>query len=485
MTYGVTSTGFKAKRFTDIVTEIGEALKTELGIDIDSNPDSVAKILTNIYSLPLADEWAATQALQSMFDIDKAEGKHLDDLVGYVGLRRLQSAASFGKEYISSSQTVTIPSGSTFKDASGNKYINSSSIVVTKENCVNLTLVVDTGVTVGSILTLTINTVISTITVATTVANAVNLLVADITNKTNSNKVTATDTSVGSVLSLSIVSNDDTVPAIINTSNNLLVYSITSFGTVAKDVVGNFGVSANTVTVPPAIVGITSVTNRYLFVEGRNQESDIDLRDRHRLSVSTAGAATVEAITADILGVAGVITALGLEKDTLVTSADNIPPKSFLAIVTGGADQDIGNALWLTKGAGIESFGSTQVTIIDSQGSTQFVNFSRPEPIYIHLNVDYSLYDEQSDQFPTNGEQLMSDILVEYGTGLGSGEDVIPQRLATQLFNSIGGLGTVNITAGSTVGPNDPTPILTANILPIGRVAEADFDALRITINEV
>ena len=485
MTYGVTSAGFKAKRFTDIVTEIGEALKTELGIDIDSDPDSVAKILTNIYSLPLADEWAATQALQSMFDIDKSEGKHLDDLVGYVGIRRLQSASSFGSEYITASQAVTVPSGSTFKDVAGNKYVNRSIIPVTKENCVNLDLTLDGGVIIGSILTITVNEVISTVRVNTTVPVAVTLLVADISNKTSSNGVTAIDTSSGGVISLSIVSNNDTVAAVINTSNNIITSSITSFGKVYKDAVGNFGVSANTVSIAPAIVGITSTTNRYLFVEGRYQESDIDLRNRHRLSVSTAGAATVEAITADILGVAGVVTAFILENDTLTFSADNIPPKSFLAIVKGGVDQDIGDALWLTKGAGIETAGSTQVTVIDGQGTSQFVNFSRPEPIYIHLNVDYTLYSEQSDQFPTNGVQLMSGVLVEYGAALGVGEDVVPQRLATQIFNSIGGLGTVNITAGSTVGPNDPTPPLTASILSIGRVAEADFDAIRITINEV
>lgn len=485
MTFGVTPEGFKAKKFTDIVTEIGEALKTELGIDIDSDPDSIAKILTNIYSLPLADEWAATQSLQSMFDIDKSEGKHLDDLVGYVGLRRLQAAASSGNEYITAAQSVAIPSGSTFKDISGNNYVNNSAITVSSENCVSLTLGIGAGVVVGDVLTVISNEVVSSITVTTTTAAAINLLSADITNKSLVNGVTATDTSVGLDLSLTIVSNDDSTPAVITNSNNLITTSVTSFGLVAKDIVGSFGVSANTVTIPPAIVGITSVTNRYLFVEGRPQESDIDLRTRHKLSVSTAGAATVEAIKADLLGVTGVITAFVIENDTLVTSPDNIPPKAFLAVVKGGSDQDIGDALWLTKGAGVETYGSTQVATIDSQGSTQFVNFSRPDPIYIHMNVDYSLYDEQSSQFPTNGAQLMTDILVDYGAGLSVGEDVIPQRFATQLFNTVGGLGVVNVTIGSTVGINDPTPPLTSNILSVGRVAEADFNALRITINEV
>jgi hypothetical protein len=201
--------------------------------------------------------------------------------------------------------------------------------------------------------------------------------------------------------------------------------------------------------------------------------------------LSTAGAATVEAIRSDLLVVEGVTTAFVIENDTEVTSAEDIPPKAFLSVIKGGLDQAIGDALWLTKGAGIQTDGNIQVTVIDSQGTNQYVNFSRPLPVYVHANIDYTLYSEQSGDFPTNGVQQIKEQVLAFGEALSVGEDVIPQRIATQLFNTIGGLGVVNVTVGSTVGPNDPTPTLTSAILPVSQISEADFSTLRITVAEV
>ena len=62
---------------------------------------------------------------------------------------------------------------------------------------------------------------------------------------------------------------------------------------------------------------------------------------------------------------------------------------------------------------------------------------------------------------------------------------MIPQRFATQVFNNVGGLSVVNVTTGSTVGPNDPTPTLSGNVLPVDTISEANFDGLRITFTEV
>src|SRR5260221_13941560 len=53
------------------------------------------------------------------------------------------------------------------------------------------------------------------------------------------------------------------------------------------------------------------------------------------------------------------------------------PPKSFEAVVQGGSDDDIANQIWLTKPAGIETFGNVNngngVPITDSQGGKQII----------------------------------------------------------------------------------------------------------------
>lgn len=483
MDFGVTSEGFKAKRFTDILAELGNSLKTELNIDIDSDPDSVAKVLTNIYALALAEGWALPQTLQSMFDIDKAEGKHLDDLVGYLGMSRLKAAASSGNVYITANKEVVVGAPSTFKDNNNNEYTNSGAINVTKGNLVSLTLSFSGNVNVGNKLTLNINGITSTVTITTTLDAAITLLVDDVNNK--SNKMTASKVGTGINALLTLVNEDDKISSTVSTTSNMIVNSITSFGNVAKTINGAFEVSTGVVTTSPAISGITSVTNRYEFAIGRLRESDIDLRNRHSLSLSTAGAGTVEAIRADILRVEGVTNVIVLENDTLSLDTENLVPKSFLCVVKGGTEAAIGESIWLSKGAGIATNGDIIVPVLDSNAVTQYVNFSRPDPIYIHVHVDYSKYSEQSGEFPDDGEQKMLSQILAYGNDLSVGEDVIPQRFATQIFNSVGGLAVVNVSVGSTVGEHDPTPTLSGNLLPIGTVSESNFDELRITFTEV
>lgn len=479
MTFGVTSEGFKAKKFADIIAELSESLNTELGVDIDSDPDSIAKVITNIYALALADEWALPQALQSMFDIDKAEGKHLDDLVGYIGLSRLSAAKTTGKQYISANNELTVPANSVFKDIDDNEFLNSGEIFVGLLSCVDCRLEPNDSVIIGNILSVTVNGVTSSVTVTTSVSSAISILANSINSADNG--------AVAGVIAgqINIAAVDDTLSMVITTTSNLDINSVSSFGTVSAPEVGDIGVGANQVTIPPALGGIVSTTNRYAYTTGRFQETDQDLRNRHSLSLSTAGAATVEAIRADILRVSGVSAAFVLENDTLVTDVNNIPPKAFLAIVKGGEAQDIGESIWTNKPAGIETYGNINVTVVDSQGDNQSVSFSRPNEKYIHMRVDYTIYSEESGDFPTDGEDQMLNQIIAYGDGLDVGEDVIPQRFSSQIFQNVGGLQRVDIYIGSTVSPNDPTPTLTNVTLPIDALSEANFSEARITFVEV
>lgn len=485
MAFGVTSEGFKAKKFEDIIAEIAVSLKTQLGIDIDANPDSIAKVITNIYSLALAEEWALPQGLQSMFDIGKSEGKHLDDLVGYIGLTRLSAASSFGDIYLTSTQATTIPANTTFEDVSGDTYSNLSSFDISLSACVGTVAEVDPSVIVGDVLSINLASVVSQVVVTTTVASAVTALVLDINTNTINSGYSATDTTSGGNPEVTISKVDDRTQNSVIYSSNFNLTTITSFGEITKDVVGEFIIVPNTVTTPPSITGITSSTNRYVFITGRYDETDQQLRARHKLSLSFGGTATVDAIRSDILRVLGVVTTIIVENDTLTTTSIGQPPKSVLCVVKGGADNAIAQSIWDNKPAGIQTFGSTTEAVTDSQGNTQFINFSRPSPVYTHVRVDYSLYNEQSSLFPVNGEQQISDLVISYGESLKIGEDVIPQRFSSEIFQGIQGLAVVNITIGSTVNPSDPTPPLSSNVLSISDISESNFSATRITISEI
>ncbi len=152
--------------------------------------------------------------------------------------------------------------------------------------------------------------------------------------------------------------------------------------------------------------------------------------------------------------------------------------KSFEAVVEGGSDADVANKIWLTKPAGIQTFGNTSFTITDSQGEQQVINFSRPTPIYIWVTVALTLYSEET--FPPNGQDLVADAINTYGNNLGIGVDVLLQRVLAQIFN-VPGIASGAMQIAATNGPGDSPLYGTADI-PIQENEIAIFDLSRITV---
>ena len=112
------------------------------------------------------------------------------------------------------------------------------------------------------------------------------------------------------------------------------------------------------------------------------------------------------------------------------------PPKSFEAVVEGGTDDAVANQIWETKPAGIETFGNVNggngIAIIDSQGNTQVIFFSRPSEVTIWLTIALTLNSEET--FPANGIDEVGLSLLNYGKSLGVGIDVLFQRVLSQIF---------------------------------------------------
>ena len=153
-------------------------------------------------------------------------------------------------------------------------------------------------------------------------------------------------------------------------------------------------------------------------------------------------------------------------------------PKSFEAVVQGGTDADVANKIWLTKPAGIQTFGNTEFTITDSQGEQQAINFSRPTPIYIWVTVTLTLYPEET--FPPNGQDLVAAAINTYGNNLGIGVDVLLQRVLAQIF-TVPGIASGVMQIASTNAPGD-SPLFSTADIPIAENEVAIFDLSRITV---
>lgn len=157
------------------------------------------------------------------------------------------------------------------------------------------------------------------------------------------------------------------------------------------------------------------------------------------------------------------------------------PAKSFEAVVQGGTDSDVAYKIWNTKPAGIQTFGNTSFTIVDSMGNNQVMNFSRPSPIYIWVQVALSLYAEET--FPANGIDLVAQAILNYGNSLGIGIDVLLQRVQAQIF-TVPGIANGNMQIAATNLPTDSPSFGTADI-PIAENETSLFDVSRIFVTVV
>lgn len=158
------------------------------------------------------------------------------------------------------------------------------------------------------------------------------------------------------------------------------------------------------------------------------------------------------------------------------------PPKSFETVVEGGSDDAVALKIWQTKPAGIETFGNVNnyngVPIIDSQGNTQQIFFSRATPIYLWADVTLVLNPQET--FPVNGQELVAQAIVAYGNSLGIGEDVFLQRVQSAIF-AVPGIASSTVLLARTQEPTDPPSLVAADII-IGEVEISEWDLSRITV---
>ena len=184
-------------------------------------------------------------------------------------------------------------------------------------------------------------------------------------------------------------------------------------------------------------LGIETVTNAKPFDGGRNTETDAEFRERYYKSVDFAGGVNLEAIIAEVYeSVEAVIAVTGEENDTDDESESGLPPHSVEIIAYGGLDEEIAQAIYRRKAAGIESFGNTTVPVITASGRTYNIRFSRPSPVNIWVKVFNLVTDKH---FPLNGiEQIKQSIVAYIGAdtrgGLNIGQSVICVKMPTEVL---------------------------------------------------
>ncbi len=148
----------------------------------------------------------------------------------------------------------------------------------------------------------------------------------------------------------------------------------------------------NTLTtiVTPA-AGWTSVTNAAAALVGQAVESDSALRARQAISTALPSITMLAGTIAAIAAVPGVTRYNVLENPTGAVDAYGTPPHSITAVVEGGTDAAVAQAIYNNRGDGAYTNGTTVVTVVDpvNGGISMPIRFDRPTyvSIYVILNV--------------------------------------------------------------------------------------------------
>lgn len=242
---------------------------------------------------------------------------------------------------------------------------------------------------------------------------------------------------------------------------------------------------AGTVTsIITPVSGWDTVDNIDSGVLGRAQETDAELRVRRALSLVIAGAGTVEAIHARIINDVSNVTNCAVFENTSDIVVDDRPPHSLEVVVVGGDPQDIGDMLWQIKPGGIQLYenpiGGQTVSVIDSNGDTQTIYFTRPTTKYSHVKIDIVEYSTE-ETFPLDGVDQIKAAVLAYATPAVLGKDLLIQKWYVPIY-TIPGLNEVAVSHDITDAPGDTPSWQTVNI-PVASTEIVELALDRITVN--
>lgn len=239
--------------------------------------------------------------------------------------------------------------------------------------------------------------------------------------------------------------------------------------------------SVNTIQLPQN--GWTGVSNTRTILVGSEEETDEALRVRQQQSTSLTSYRQIEAIFAAITNVDGVTYCRVYQNDsTYPADSRGIPFKEVAAIVEGGDDKAVAEALFYRLPTGQIGYGTTHVTFNDIQGFPYVISFSRPTGVDIYIDLSITVYDTSA--WPSTGSDDIKQSIIEYARyslasneGFPPGADVVRSRLYTPI-NRIPGFRIDSLKIGTEEGDTSEQDI----VILWNQLAVFDADNMTITV---
>lgn len=487
----LSASGYTPKTFEQIVDELEEAFRSAFGDGINLEPQSAYGQEIAIFAKFVAENYEDQKAVIDAVNVFSAYGVAIDMLLSIVGLTRQSATYGTGTVTCYGTLATVIPEGTAFSvegnstarflttaDATIGAGVNEVQAIEfdAEPDAGNWTLIYD-GVETG------------TLTYASVAADVEAALEA----LSNLESVTVTgDFASGFSVEFTGADGEQAKELLKIGTNTLEASSVAVAVTITETTAGSLpsvdvAVEAESAgrilayagtlnVIEDSVSGLDSVTNAADINPGQEIETDAEAVERRQRSLST-GKATLNAIYRAVLEINEVTDAKIYENDTDTTDGAGRPPHSIQAVVLGGDDQDIIDAIGESKGAGAATYGAESGYYVSEQGTSHLIYFDRPTevPIYITVNITTDA------DFPADGQTALQQWIAEYGSETFTVGDVVAYyKLYAQIDDSeIAGIVSGTMTIGLTA-----SPVGTSNIT-IDETEIATFDTANIVVNIV
>lgn len=155
--------------------------------------------------------------------------------------------------------------------------------------------------------------------------------------------------------------------------------------------IGKVEVLPNTITTPVTIIlGVTAINNPSgASEEGTNEETDAELRERRKRSVSISNQGYVDGLYSALANIPDVTAVSVYQNRGDTTDTDGIPGHSIWVVIAGGSDKEIGEVMNYKVAGGVGMKGTQSVNVAQVDGSVATYHFDRPtsETLYVQLDI--------------------------------------------------------------------------------------------------
>lgn len=228
---------------------------------------------------------------------------------------------------------------------------------------------------------------------------------------------------------------------------------------------GNYSVNAMDEFTPSTIIiGVDKVTANTKSYGGVDEETDAQLLKRFILSHSINNYDDRRGIQSALMNITGVTKCVVYENYTNKTDEKGVPAHSFNAVILGGADEKIAEAITKKKIGGCGLFGEIETSYL-LDDIPRKVYFDRPKKINVNVSMIIGRYksfdDINTEQIKENLKNLDFDI----------GENVYVSRIISNI-NLVDGFYIKSLTVNG------------SNIANIGYREYAQINNVEVMIDE-